>query len=71
MPGWKANRTEGGSHLKAEYFHHIKRLWKEIDEMNPNLVIALGNAAVWALTCTSPKITALRGTVMLTNIPEI
>jgi uracil-DNA glycosylase len=66
MPGWKANRTEGGSHLKAEYFHHVKRLWKELDDLKPNLVIALGNAACWALLGQT-KITALRGTVSWTK----
>jgi uracil-DNA glycosylase len=66
MPGWKANRTEGGSHVRQEYFHHITRLWKELDELKPNLVMALGNAACWALLGQT-KITALRGTVNQTN----
>lgn len=58
--------TENGSHLKAENFHHLKRLWKEIADLQPNLIIALGNTACWALLGQS-KITALRGTVNRTN----
>lgn len=70
MPPWKASKRKG-THLKKEYFYHILRLWKEIDELNPNLIIALGNAALWALTMESPKITMIRGTVTMTNLPEL
>ena len=66
MPSWKANRTEGGSHLKQEHFHHVQRLWRELSELRPNLVVALGNAACWALL-GQMKITALRGTVNWTK----
>ncbi len=63
MPGWKASKNFGGSHIKLEHFHHVKRLWRELDDLTPNLVIAMGNTACWALFKTSPKITNLRGTV--------
>jgi uracil-DNA glycosylase len=62
MPAWKASQKSGGSHLKAEYFHHIKRLWNEVTDLKPTLVVALGNAACWA-TIFQTKITTLRGTV--------
>lgn len=62
MPGWKASQTYGGSHIKAEYFHHVKRLWHEIEDFKPNLILALGNAACWA-TLDQTKISTLRGTI--------
>jgi uracil-DNA glycosylase len=62
MPAWKASKTYGGSHLLAEHFHHIKRLWDELSSLKPNLVVAMGNAACWAILGQT-KITSLRGTV--------
>lgn len=62
MPAWKASQKSGGSHLKDEYFFHVKRLWQEIVDLRPTLVVAMGNAACWA-TIKQTKITTLRGTV--------
>jgi uracil-DNA glycosylase len=56
-------------YLRPEYFHHLDRLWRQIDELNPNLIVAMGNTALWALTFTT-GITALRGTTVMTKIPE-
>ncbi len=66
MPSWKASKKTGGSHLKAEHFHHVKRLWRELADLKPNLVVAMGNASCWALLGET-KITTLRGTVAKTN----
>jgi uracil-DNA glycosylase len=63
MPSYK---TDNGSHLKAEHFHHVKRLWRELDELRPNLVMALGNVACWALLGRS-GIRALRGAINWTD----
>lgn len=71
MAPWRASQHTGGSHLKAQYFFHVKRLWREIDDYNPNLVVAMGNAALWALTNNTLRITEARGTITLTDIPEI
>ncbi len=68
MPSWKASKKSGGSHLKAAHFHHVQRLWREIADLKPNLVVAMGNAACWALLGQT-RITALRGTVSLSNKP--
>lgn len=62
MTGWKASKKSGGSHVKAEHHHHIKRLYSEIRDLKPNLIVAMGNAACWALL-DQTKITSLRGTV--------
>ncbi len=62
MPSFKASREYGGSHLKVEYFPHLQRLWNELETLKPNLIIAMGNTACWAILGQT-KITALRGTV--------
>lgn len=51
-----------GAYLQDQYFSEVERCWHEIAEVKPNLVIALGNTALWALTGTY-GIKALRGTV--------
>lgn len=66
MTGWKASKKTGGSHLLREHFHHIKRLWTELSDLKPNLIVAMGNAACWAIL-DQTKITALRGTVALSE----
>ncbi len=67
MPPWKASKHSPGTHVKAQPFNtHVKRLWRELEDLKPNLVVAMGNAACWALLGQT-KITALRGTVSRTN----
>lgn len=49
-----------GKYLKPEHFPHLKRLQDEISQCNPNLIIALGAKACWALL-GSTRISSLRG----------
>lgn len=51
-----------GAYVKPEYLFELDRLKAELEEMKPNLVVALGGTAAWALLM-NPKITQLRGTV--------
>jgi uracil-DNA glycosylase len=51
-----------GKYLQPEYLGELERLQRELEEVRPNLVIALGNVACWALLRSS-GITSLRGTV--------
>jgi uracil-DNA glycosylase len=60
MPGWY--RPNAHPHVKSIHFHHVKRLWREVEELKPNLIVAMGNAACWA-TLGQTKITDLRGTI--------
>lgn len=57
---WKALRQ--GKYLRPEFFPEIARLKEELESVRPNLVVALGNVACWALLGTS-GITSIRGTV--------
>lgn len=39
-----------GKYLKPEWTHHLVRLEREIHEINPNLIVPMGNEALWAVT---------------------
>jgi hypothetical protein len=52
--------------LRPKYRYHVDRLWKELEEYRPNLVIALGNFACWALLGQA-QISAIRGTPKITQ----
>lgn len=51
-----------GKYLRAEFEPELTRLMSELDEIRPNLVIALGNTASWALL-DETRISKHRGTV--------
>ena len=51
-----------GKYLKDQYVGELERLYKEISEIKPNIVVALGGLAAWALK-GSPTIAKVRGTV--------
>lgn len=51
-----------GKYLKPEYFASVLRLREELTTWNPNVVIALGNTALWAL-CGHGKVGTYRGAV--------
>lgn len=55
-----------GNYLQDQYWPEVTRLYGEVRETTPNLIIALGNSALWALTGSS-GIRALRGTVTSTG----
>ena len=48
-------------YLKREFIYELERLGAELADVNPNLVIALGNTASWALLGRT-AISKLRGT---------
>ena len=50
-------------YLVNEHFPELERLWKEIEEIRPNIIIALGDIAQWAVT-GQYNIRAMRGTTM-------
>jgi uracil-DNA glycosylase len=55
-----------GKYLLAQYQSELDRLGDEIVDHDPNLIIALGNTALWALTGKS-GVTKLRGTTLLST----
>lgn len=57
--------------LRQEFHRDsLDRLYREIVEVDPHVIVALGNTATWALGLGT-GITALRGTVHLSNAPEL
>lgn len=53
-----------GKYLLPEYLPELDRLDQELQELKPNLIIALGNTASWA-TLRATNIGSIRGTVTL------
>lgn len=51
-----------GKYVPPEYLSELSRLAEEIKEVRPNLIIALGNIACWAVL-NRTSITSIRGTV--------
>lgn len=60
--GYPMPMLKQGKYVKPEYLHHVERLKTELEIVRPNIIIALGNTACWALL-QNPKITTIRGTV--------
>lgn len=59
-----------GKYIKPQYYAEVQRLKEELEEIKPNLVIALGGTALWALA-GSTKIGQARGSVQYsTLIPD-
>ena len=55
-----------GKWVKAEYACEIDRLWQEIEEQKPNVILALGATALWAL-CNVIGIAKHRGFITETH----
>ena len=50
-------------HLHPNLYPELERLQREIEEVNPNLILALGNTALWFLT-GKQNISSMRGTTL-------
>jgi DNA polymerase len=55
-----------GKFVLAKYASELERLYREINSVNPNVLVALGATAAWALL-HSTGIKAIRGSVALTH----
>lgn len=58
--------VKGKGLIRAEFAGELERLGDEILDINPNVIVALGNTALWALT-NQTGISKLRGTVCLST----
>jgi uracil-DNA glycosylase family 4 len=54
-------------YVLAEHAHHVRTLHETLARIKPNLIIALGNSALWGLGLP-PAISTLRGNVIETTI---
>lgn len=57
-----------GLFLRSEFLPELDRLGAELAECRPNLVVAMGNKACWALLQTQ-AISSIRGTVTMALLP--
>jgi uracil-DNA glycosylase len=55
-----------GKYVQAQYIPELERLGEEVVKVNPNIIIALGNTAVWAMLGKT-GISAIRGTTQLST----
>lgn len=55
-------------YVRAEYVGELRRLYEEINSYNPNVILALGSTAVWALTGIV-GIKQARGTTLASSSP--
>lgn len=67
LPKGKSQLSPGGNFIRSEFADELTRLGDELITHNPNLVVCLGNVALWAL-CARTGITKLRGTTLLSTL---
>jgi len=51
-----------GKYILPEYLYHVENLWQEISDLQPNIVVCLGNTPSWALLGNT-AITRIRGAI--------
>lgn len=59
-----------GKYVRPEFFPHIFRLWDELREAKPNLIVPMGNTAMWA-TLGQTGIMSRRGYIATCKIPGL
>lgn len=64
---WPA--LSNGLYLREEYLGEIDRLKKEMESVRPNIIVALGNTATWALM-QQTAISKIRGSIAQSNLVE-
>lgn len=64
IPGWPALLTS--KYVRREFERELERLGDEILSTDPNLIICLGNSALWALAGRT-GVSKLRGTTLLSS----
>lgn len=59
--------VSSGQYIRKEFLHHLPRLADELRRYDPNVVLALGNTAIWGL-CGRTGIAAMRGAVTTSTL---
>lgn len=57
-------------YLRPEYEHHVVSLHETLKRLKPNVIIALGNTALWALGLP-PAVSKLRGSVIESSFGKV
>lgn len=66
LPGYPP-LVKGKGYIRAEFQPELERLADELITVDPNLVLCLGNSALWALTGRT-GVTKLRGTTLVSTL---
>ena len=53
---------KNGKYIRDEFLPELQRLYKELEDFQPTIIVALGNAAAWALL-GDYRVAKIRGTV--------
>lgn len=53
-----------GKYIRPDLLFHVENLWRRLDAAKPNLIVAFGNTACWAILGEA-KISTIRGTVKI------
>lgn len=53
-----------GKYVRPDLLYHVENLWRKLEDAKPNLIIAFGNTACWAVLGET-KISVIRGTVKI------
>jgi uracil-DNA glycosylase len=64
IPGYPSIGKAG--YIRKQYLPQLQRLGEELDEIKPNLIVALGNTAAWAMLGKT-MISKIRGTVQMST----
>ena len=68
---WQSNYSPSQyGFLKQDYEQDIERLYKEINDFNPNIIITMGGLGLWALT-NIDKIGSYRGALTYSNVGNL
>jgi len=68
---WRSKYPVNGfGFLKQEFEHNIDELCKQLNEVQPNVIVAMGSLALWALTGLD-KVGTYRGTILLSNLQKL
>lgn len=68
--GYKEKPLAIGKYVLPRFLGEVERLYKELEEVKPNLILALGNTACWALV-GQYGITKIRGATSMTKWGKI
>lgn len=66
-PGYSLPPVKQGFYLHPSLLPELERLQRELETLQPNLIVALGNTATWALL-GSGKITSARGAISKSSL---
>lgn len=65
-PVHKGGKAKKQGYIQREYIAELERLGDELVDLDPNLIIAMGNTPLWAM-CGTTGISKLRGTTLVTT----